>query len=497
MDRFAPSGFGYWVELCSFVNLFLLTLLVRSGLEILSAHPKLYWNDGCTPGSECLRFTRRKMPEDQPWTSSEEAEKLSPWIALPGRGNIGMGRHWHAFCAILWMLNGALYIVALFVTGEWRKLLPASLAVFPQAWNDLLLSVHLRLAPGPGPLIPVGAPHAALVHLGYAAALFGLAPLTIASGVALSPAVIARFPGFIRVFGGRQGARSVHFCLLVGWLLFICARVAHVCASGFSGHAALLTHGGGDDQQRLAASIALASLALVILLNVIATRVSLVAPRFVQRALGLVVAPVQRILYLHVTSKRARPPGQPSAHFRVDGSPPESDEFREAVKGDFSAWCLEISGLVRSPLSLSLNDLRSMRHATQVTRHDCVEGWSAIARCKGPSMHDILDRIAPLPSARYLVFTSSQLAKNGKPFYEVIDLDMGYDGQTILALEMNGKALTVEHGALCRLRVETQPGFKMVKWLRSIEVVEDYRHLGEGMGGSTEDLEFFGNEAGI
>src|SRR5437879_253145 len=89
-------GFPVWVRIAHWFNFLFVTLLIRSGIEILSAHPKLYWNNGSLPGSEWIRFTRKAMPKDKLWTSVDEEEKFSPWLALPGRGhNLGLGRYWH------------------------------------------------------------------------------------------------------------------------------------------------------------------------------------------------------------------------------------------------------------------------------------------------------------------------------------------------------------------------------------------------------------------
>jgi sulfoxide reductase catalytic subunit YedY len=106
-------------------------------------------------------------------------------------------------------------------------------------------------------------------------------------------------------------------------------------------------------------------------------------------------------------------------------------------------------------------------------------------------------RCRPRANARYIVFRSWQEPEPGVAYYEVIDLELASHSQTILAYATNDAALPVAHGAPCRLRVETQLGFKMVKWLRSMELVEDYRTLGEGQGGYREDVQFYGPEAGI
>ena len=117
------------------------------------------------------------------------------------------------------------------------------------------------------------------------------------------------------------------------------------------------------------------------------------------------------------------------------------------------------------------------------------ELWDAIA--------DTLKRCEPLPAARYVVFRGFDEHLGGQRYHETIDLELARHPQTILAYDMNGTPLPIPHGAPCRLRVETQLGFKMVKYVRSIELVEDYRTVGRGHGGSREDMQFYGPEAGI
>jgi methionine sulfoxide reductase catalytic subunit len=123
----APLG-GY-------LNFLFVVFLVRSGIEILMSHPRLYWNDGCTPGSEWLKFTRKKVPTDPDvlYTAREDEIDVSPWLALPGHKNLGIGRHWHGVTNSLWLLTGIVYVILLFATGEWRRLVPTSWDVFPRA----------------------------------------------------------------------------------------------------------------------------------------------------------------------------------------------------------------------------------------------------------------------------------------------------------------------------------------------------------------------------
>jgi DMSO/TMAO reductase YedYZ molybdopterin-dependent catalytic subunit len=145
-----------------------------------------------------------------------------------------------------------------------------------------------------------------------------------------------------------------------------------------------------------------------------------------------------------------------------------------------------------------------MPKRTQVTKHCCIQGWSGVAEWGGVSLHHIVGLCHPLPAARYIVFyafdnksTSEPHAQGPGYFYGTIRLELAEDPQTILAYEMNGQPLPILHGAPLRLRVETQLGFTMVKYIRAIEFIEDYKAIGLGQGGWREDYQYFSQEAGI
>jgi DMSO/TMAO reductase YedYZ molybdopterin-dependent catalytic subunit len=180
-----------------------------------------------------------------------------------------------------------------------------------------------------------------------------------------------------------------------------------------------------------------------------------------------------------------------SPHFKSNGtSDPDDDDYQELAANGFTDWRLQVDGLVRQPTKLSLDDLRAMPSRTQITRHDCVEGWSCIGKWKGVPLIEVLRRVEPQPSARYAVFHCADPMESGNPntkYYESIDLAEASHPQTILAYEMNDKVLPVAHGAPIRLRVERQLGYKMAKYVMRIEFVDGYGHLGEGKGGYWED----------
>src|SRR5207247_4008895 len=139
------------------------------------------------------------------------------------------------------------------------------------------------------------------------------------------------------------------------------------------------------------------------------------------------------------------------------------------LANNFATWKLKVYGAVEHPLDLSLADIRAMRKQTQITEHYCIQGWTAIGEWTGVPMRYIIELCRPLLlHARYVVFRSYQYT-DGDEFYEVLDLEIVKHPHTNLAFEMNGEPLDIGHGAPLRLRVETQLGYKMVKWIRSIE----------------------------
>ena len=181
-------------------------------------------------------------------------------------------------------------------------------------------------------------------------------------------------------------------------------------------------------------------------------------------------------------------PDQISPIFRANGTAnPNTPAYKALWRNGFADWRLAVTGLVERPLSLSLAQLRTLPHREQITRHDCVEGWSAIGKWRGVPLRTIVEGARLRDSARYLVFRCADDMGGGRPYYESIDLIDAYHPQTILAYEMNGVPLPVAHGAPLRLRVERQLGYKMAKFLTRIEVVNRVDHIGRGGGGTWAD----------
>ena len=176
-----------------------------------------------------------------------------------------------------------------------------------------------------------------------------------------------------------------------------------------------------------------------------------------------------------------------SPTFRGNGSRTvDTDVYRAALASGFGDWRLEVRGLVRHPLSLSMENIRRLPQRTQITRHDCVEGWSAIGEWTGPQLGTILEGAELLPGAKYIVFHCADTL-GGDPDYESIDLIDAYHPQTIVAHRLNGEALPEKNGAPLRMRIERQLGYKHAKYLTAIEAVASLDGIGGGEGGYWED----------
>lgn len=178
-----------------------------------------------------------------------------------------------------------------------------------------------------------------------------------------------------------------------------------------------------------------------------------------------------------------------SPQFRSNGTAnPQDERFQTLAARQFVDWRLRVDGLVQHPLQLALQQLRAMPKRTQITRHDCVEGWSAIGQWTGVPLSAVLQMAGPRPEARYVVFhCADPMDEQGTKYYESIDFDDAFHPQTILAYELNGMVLPIANGAPLRVRIERQLGYKMAKYIMRIELVSSFTHIGAGNGGYWED----------
>jgi DMSO/TMAO reductase YedYZ molybdopterin-dependent catalytic subunit len=180
---------------------------------------------------------------------------------------------------------------------------------------------------------------------------------------------------------------------------------------------------------------------------------------------------------------------QLSPVFRSNGtSDPNNETYNRLRANQFADWRLSIRGMVNRPLELSLAALRAMQSRTQITRHDCVEGWSAIGKWTGVPLGNILTLAQLNAEARFIVlYCADELERNDGGYYESIDLVDAFHPQTLLAYALNDRPLAVANGAPLRLRVERQLGYKQAKYLMRIEAVASLDDIGRGKGGYWED----------
>ena len=360
----SPHGFPAWLRITHYVNFFFLILLVRSGLQILMDHPRLYWNVHCTPGSDWLRLTPIDVPTDRLWTANDDNRHLSPWIGLPGyRHTVGMARHWHFFSVLFWVGNGLIFTVLLFGTGQWRRLVPASWSVVPEAWAVFVHYTTFHLPPEPDGFYQYNA----LQQLSYFGVVFVLAPLAIVTGPSMSPAFTSRFAWYPKLPGNRQIGRSLHFLVMCAFIAFLIPHVAMVIVTGFArnmNHIVL----GTDDAQWTGAFLGLVGIGVVIAVNALANWISWRYPRAIQHASQAIVTPVMAFLL-----DRAAPIAEfrredISPFFWVNGKAPTSEEWKAMAANGFTDYRLKVCGLVENPVELSLEEIRAgeedAHHAT-------------------------------------------------------------------------------------------------------------------------------------
>lgn len=177
---------------------------------------------------------------------------------------------------------------------------------------------------------------------------------------------------------------------------------------------------------------------------------------------------------------------------RPNGSTdPTTAEYLFLKQANFEPYRLTIKGMVDREISFSLAELRNMPARTQITRHDCVEGWSCIAKWTGTPLGPVLDQAGVKPAARYCVYHCYDNIQRGLSgdilYYTSSDLVDAYHPQTILSYGLNDAVLPVSNGAPVRLRIERALGYKQPKYLHTIELVDDLSPFGSGKGGYWED----------
>lgn len=493
------ADFPVWLRAAHLINFVLIGILLRSGIEILSSLPRLWWRNDCAPGTEWLRFTRRKLPrEEGVYTSLMDEKTVSPLLALPGRENIGLGRHWHGLGVMLWVLNGVVYVILLLATGLWRRIVPTSWEVFPDAWESFTIYLGLGV-----PSIEHFTPYDALQQLAYTAVVFLIAPLMIATGIAMSPTVRNRFPWYVRMWGGHQGARSLHFLGVVAMSLFVVVHVGLV----FLVHPEYnLPHMvfGVTDPSRYAQAFTVAVATVVVVIGFwIALSYWTLADRARAHRILVPLTEIGRRMGLGWVRMKPASPGQYtekdlSAFHWTNGLPPTADESPYWVASrerDFADYAILVkdatSGRERR---VTLEEITRLPRTEYVTTTTCMQGWSATSKFAGARLRDVLALLGERPpGARFAMATSYGLAQKmydnrpREPFYSVIDLEDADSEMTVLVYERNDHPLDTHLGGPLRLRVESSHGYKMTKWVAELAWIEDYAEYGDGRGGTRED----------
>jgi DMSO/TMAO reductase YedYZ molybdopterin-dependent catalytic subunit/thiosulfate reductase cytochrome b subunit len=483
-----PVGFPGWLIMAHWVNFFFLVMIIRSGLSILVDHPRLYWNDGCSPNTEWVRFTPVTISEDKVWTAKEDSRYISPIAGLPGyRHTIGIARVWHFLSIPIFVLNGAVFVVLLFFTNQWERLVPESLKIFPDAWNIWVHYVTFHF-----PIEPNGFyQYNALQQLAYFSVVFILAPLAMLTGVAMSPAIENRFHWYPKLFGNRQSARSIHYLILLSYCIFIIIHVSLVIATGFARNMNHIVIGSDDASSYKGLYIGIGIVLATFAFGIFAHWLSWNRQRLLQNAESAVNGTLWGLTINRFQPKPYFKDKDISPYFWPNGKMPESEEWKRLAETNFKDYRLKIGGMVGNPVELSMDELKSMNKEQSITMHHCIQGWTGIAEWGGVPMSKIIELVKPDPSATTVAFYSFGEGLFGGVYYDTHTIENCLKPMSILAWEMNYKPLPLIHGAPLRLRVENQLGFKMVKWISYIEFVQTHEVLGKGFGGKNEDDEYF------
>ncbi len=208
--RTATYRHPWLVRVTHWVNALCVAILVMSGLQILKAHPHLYWGTASTFAD--------------PWLSFPD---IPGWATLPSWRDLALGRRWHFFFAWLFVLNGTLYLVWVVLSGRLRRVLEPTREDFAGFGRSIVEHARLRFPEG-----EAARRYNVIQKLSYLAVLLGLLPLMLATGLAMSPAMNAALPGLLEVLGGRQSARTLHFLSASGLILFTVVHVVLVVLSG-------------------------------------------------------------------------------------------------------------------------------------------------------------------------------------------------------------------------------------------------------------------------
>jgi hypothetical protein len=283
---------------------------------------------------------------------------------------------------------------------------------------------------------------------------------------------------------------------MVLFVLFIIIHVTLVLAVGFPSSIGSMT-AGTDIPMSAGLVIFFGIIGGLILINVWATWYTLKDQRRWQILGDRIIEPVMEGLFGRLVSRQKYTVEDISPYHRVNGYPPTDPDWLRHKENDFRDWKLRVGGLVEEETYFSLEDLRKLPKTEYIAKHNCIQGWSAVAEWGGVQISELLKHVKVNPKAKYIMFYAYDIKDDGYQFYGSLPLSHADRPQTMLAYEMNWTPLPIPHGAPLRLRIESKLGFKMVKYIKEIELAEDIRDIRKGRGGYREDNQFYDTIASI
>ncbi|MCC6791589.1 MAG: cytochrome b/b6 domain-containing protein, partial [Thermomicrobiales bacterium] len=356
------SGFPGWLRWQHFFNLFFMMFIMRAGIQILADHPRLYWNRHSTPGTEWFRFNK-PVPTDRVWTAKDDSVRLPGWLGIPGiRHSIGLARWWHFGFNTLWIANGVLFYVLLFATSQWRRIVPTSWDVIPNAISTAIQYLSLDFPANQGWIAYNG-----LQLLAYFLTVFVAAPLALVTGLMQAPSFANRFKRAGRIVS-RQTARGIHWFVLTWMVGFIAIHTLMIWITGLRGNVNHITIG-EDSTSWLGLLLYALWMIVIVAAWLAATPFTLRQPRVVQRVGRALIGPLKGAME-HLDPR----PGEYtekdiSPHLWPNGRMPDSEEYSALQVNEFRDYRLRIDGLVEKPTELSLAELRALPPQEQITQH--------------------------------------------------------------------------------------------------------------------------------
>jgi DMSO/TMAO reductase YedYZ molybdopterin-dependent catalytic subunit/thiosulfate reductase cytochrome b subunit len=430
---------GHWITAACVGALFV------SGLAILLAHPRFYWGEVGGFGAPSL-------------------------FDLPMR-RVSLGAGWprslHFLAAWVIVATGAAYVIAGLTTGHFRR----------------------RLVPAD----ERSSPYNKGQRLAYLSIVFGLFPLIVWTGLAMSPAITSTFPFLVTLAGGHQSARTMHFVATNGLMLFVAGHIVMAARSGLRTRvgAMIIDPAPPDDARDLVlpgrrrlifAGIGVAAAGAP--LGMAALRRAGLIPPDAEGLLGIgetLTYATHRGVTASGSMAREFPRRDISAVAPINGAPPTSATYQRLLAGNFAEWRLVVDGLVARPVELTLDELKQFRSTTQITHLACEEGWSYIAEWTGVRLASLLKEVGISAQARYVVFFGFDRSWNS------LDMADAMHPQTLLAYGMNGSDMETGHGAPLRLHIPRQLGYKQTKYLARITVVDSLDNVRNGLGAAAPE----------